>query len=85
MMRINAANAAKIVLSNLGVPLVQRQFIQAAGNTQAIKRYAGHNRALSAADGAIAAPDIFMAVDQTNFKLNSFAVAGAFYGLHGAL
>jgi len=84
-MCVYAANATKVMLCDLGVPLIQNQFIRATGYAQAVKRNACHDRAFSAANRAVAAADIFMAVDQINFEFHSLAMASAFYSLHETL
>lgn len=82
MVRVDATDAAEIMPCDLGVPLVERELVRATGNPQALQRDPGHDRALSAADRAVAAPDVLEAVYQVYLELHGLAVAGSFHGLH---
>ena len=85
MVGVDATDAAEVVLGNLGVPLIEREFVCASRDPEPFQRNAGHDCALSAANRTIAATDIFKAIDEVDLELHRLAVAGAFYRLHGSL
>ena len=89
VMGIDAADAAEEVFRLLGVPLVQGELVFSTHNSQPINRDTCHYRALTAAERAVAAAQVFKTVHQFDLELHGFAVTCSSFslqlGLHCAL
>ena len=85
MMGVDPTNAAEVVLGNPCIPLIQAELVLAANNTKSIQGDSSHQSAFAAANGAVAASYVLVAVDQVNLERDSFAVACACNGVHRSL